>query len=364
MSLSELAIVPVKREQEAEFLELMRRHHYLGMPHKIGESGYYAGVLDGRWVVLSSFNASALKSRARDRWIGWQPEDRDVRRHLILNQSRFLVLESIPNLASRALSLLARQVARDWPERYGHPLLLLETFVDPACFKGTCYRAAGWTEIGRSAGYRRVAGGYRSGSTAKMMWVRPLRNDARQLLARAHLPAVFFPNQEVVKMYPETIYLSILDHFSQIPDPRGRNGKRYRLETLLALSAAAVFGGARGYLEIGEWIQRQSDTVLRRFRTGLRKGKVQRPSVYCIRNALIHTDPEKFDRALHDWKCSIGAPDSAIAIDGKTLCGAIDDQGRQVHLLSAVGHQTRTTLAKKTSASPGGVPRSRSTPTK
>jgi len=304
-------------------------------------------------VVPGSFNASALKSRARDRWIGWQAEDRDVRRHPIVNQSRFLVLERIPNLASRALSLLARRVARDWPVRHGHPLLLPETFVDPARFEGTCHRAAGWIEIGRSAGYRRVRGGYQTGSTPKTMWVRPLRGDARQRLAQARLPACFLHRQEVAEVYPNEIYLSILDHFPHITDPRRRQGKRYRLETLLALSAAAVFAGARGCPEIGEWIREQSDAVLRHFRPGLRRGRVQRPSVYCIRNALIHTDPGEFDRALHAWKSSIGAPDTAIAIDGKTLRGAIDGEGRPVHLLSAVGHRSRTTLAKKHPARPG-----------
>ncbi len=121
MSWSELTIAPVEREREAEFRERMRRHHDLGAPCKIGESAYYAAVLEGRWVALSSFNAPVRKSRARDGWIGWCPEGRDVRRHLLLNQSRFLVLERIPNLASRALSLRARRVAEDRPGRYGHP---------------------------------------------------------------------------------------------------------------------------------------------------------------------------------------------------------------------------------------------------
>ena len=132
MNLSELEIEPVAREREGEFLELMDRHHYLGAPYKIGRSAFYAAVLQGRWVALSSFNASAFKSRLRDEWLGWHPRDRDARRHLILNQSRFPVLESIPNLASRVLSLLARRLVRDWPVRTGQSLLLLETFSTPS----------------------------------------------------------------------------------------------------------------------------------------------------------------------------------------------------------------------------------------
>ncbi len=111
MNLSELIIEPVKREDEAEFLALMHKHHYLGAPHKIGESAYYAAVLQGEWVALSSFYAAALKSAARDRWLGWHPRDRIPRLHLITSQSRFLILKPQPNLASRTLSLLRRQVA-------------------------------------------------------------------------------------------------------------------------------------------------------------------------------------------------------------------------------------------------------------
>ena len=99
MNLSELVIVPVRRDEEEKFLALMRQHHYLGAPHKIGESAFYAAVLQGRWVALSSFYAAALKSRARDEWLGWHPRDRGARLHLITNQSRFLILE--PDCESR-----------------------------------------------------------------------------------------------------------------------------------------------------------------------------------------------------------------------------------------------------------------------
>ena len=139
MNLSELVIETVRRADEARFLALMREHHYLGAPHKIGESAFYAAVYQGEWVALSSFYATALKSTARDRWLGWHQRDRIPRLHLITNQSRFVILKRHPNLASRTLSLLRRQVAQDWPLRFGHPVLLMETFVDLQRFKGSCY---------------------------------------------------------------------------------------------------------------------------------------------------------------------------------------------------------------------------------
>ena len=295
MDLSELVIVPVTRDQEAHFNALMNTHHYLGAPPKIGESAFYAAVLDGRWVALSSFYASALKSRARDQWLGWHQRDRIPRLHLITNQSRFLTLESIPNLASRTLSLLERRIASDWPVRF----------------------------------------------------VRPVQKNARQLLAGAHLDTHFFPNGVSRKMYVTDDFKTILDYFSHIKDPRKARGQRYRIETLLALSAAAVLSGARGYLEIGEWVQAQSDAVLRHFKVGKRRGKLQRPSVYCLRNALLITDPEQLDAAMQAWCASIDGDDRAIAIDGKTLRSAIDENDRQLHVLGACGHQTRMPLGKK-----------------
>ena len=345
--MSELVIEAVKRDEEAEFLARMREHHYLGAPYKIGESAFYAAVLQGRWVALSSFYAAALKSRVRDEWLGWHRRDRIARLHLITNQSRFVVLESIPNLASRTLSLLARQVVRDWPLRFGHPLLLMETFVDPVRFKGTCYRAANWTPIGETAGFRRKCGGYRGGSSPKVMFVRPLQKNARQLLAGAHLDSHYYRNGVCHKMYGGEDYRTLLDYFSAIEDPRKARGQRYRLETLLAIAAAATLSGARGYQEIGEWVQKQSDAVLKYFKVGKRRGKLQRPSVYCIRNVLVQIDPEQFDAALRNWCISIDGTDTAIAIDGKTLRSAIDENGRQLHVLGASGHRTRMPLGKK-----------------
>ncbi len=236
--------------------------------------------------------SAVLKSRARDEWLGWQRRDRIGRLHLITNQSRFLVLEPIPNLVSRTRSLLARQVVRDWPLRFGHPLLLMETFVDPVRFKGTCYRAANWMPIGETAGFRRIRGGYQRGFSPKVMFVRPLHKNARQLLAGAHLDSHYYRNGVCHKLYSGEYFKILLDYFSSIEDPRRARGQRYRFETLLAIAAAATLRGARDYQEIGEWVQAQSDTVLKYFKVVKLRGKVQCPSVYCIRNVLAQIDPE------------------------------------------------------------------------
>ena len=128
----------------------------------------------GEWVALASFSAAALKCQARDAWIGWTLRHKYDRLHLVANNTRFLLLRPVPNLGSRVLGLCARHLVRDWPARFHHPLVLLETFVDPSRFVGTVYRAAGWTELGMTRGFRRVRGGYRAGSTPKKVFVRAL----------------------------------------------------------------------------------------------------------------------------------------------------------------------------------------------
>ena len=133
----------------------------------------------GEWVALASFSAAALKCQARDAWIGWTLRHKYDRLHLVANNTRFLLLRPVPNLGSRVLGLCARHLVRDWPARFHHPLVLLETFVDPSRFVGTVYRAAGWTELGMTRGFRRVRGGYRAGSTPKKVFVRALRVNTR-----------------------------------------------------------------------------------------------------------------------------------------------------------------------------------------
>ena len=149
-----MAVEPVAAEEEGRYQELMRAHHYLGALPKIGETLWYAARWRGAWVALIGFSAPALKCGARDRWIGWDFRTQYDRQHLIANNSRFLILPDrrAPNLGSRVLALCERRLAADWPARFGHPLVLLETFVDPARFRGAVCRAANWTRVGRTRG--------------------------------------------------------------------------------------------------------------------------------------------------------------------------------------------------------------------
>ncbi len=144
MNLMEIDVRLVLSSEERRFKRLMQEHHYLGALPKISETLWYIVTWRNQWVSLLSFSASALKCSARDRWIGWDIRHQYDRLKLVTNNSRFLILPGwhFPNLASRILSLCQKRLSSDWLATFRHPILLLETFVDPKSFNGTIYKAA------------------------------------------------------------------------------------------------------------------------------------------------------------------------------------------------------------------------------
>ena len=118
---------------------------------------------------------------------------------------------------------------------------------------------------------------------------------------------------------------------------------------MLALATAATLCGMRGYQAIGEWVSDLSPRVLERFGVRRRNGRRHPPSLSAIRRVLMCVDPEQFDAALRAWREVRGA-DRALAIDGKTIRGAFDDDGKQAHVLGIIGHDTRAPWGQKKSA--------------
>ena len=221
MELSQVTLGAVLPEEEARFRAVMGTHHYLGAAPKVGETLWYGALWRGEWVALASFSAAALKCQARDAWIGWTLRHKYDRLHLVANNTRFLLLRPVPNLGSRVLGLCARHLVRDWPARFHHPLVLVETFVDPSRFVGTVYRAAGWTEVGMTRGFRRVRGGYRAGSTPKKVFVRALTRHARRVLCTPTLEPRYRHGRPRTMLSAEQMR-SLPDVFRTITDPRSR----------------------------------------------------------------------------------------------------------------------------------------------
>jgi hypothetical protein len=119
---------------------------------------------------------------------------------------------------------------------------------------------------------------------------------------------------------------------------------------VLAIVAAAVLCGMRGYKAISQWADDLSQTARARFRCRYRKRRYDVPSRTVIREVLMRVDPAHLDRALRAWNVQFAATDEGLAIDGKTMCNAIDDEGRQTHILGVVGHQSLTCHTQKKSA--------------
>ena len=348
--LSEVAVDIVAAHDEARFRDVMQAHHYLGAVPGMGETVRYVAHHRGQWLALAVFSAPALKCAARDRWIGWGYGVQFARLHLVTNNSRFLLLPGGPrNLGSRVLSLCARRVVSDWPARFGHEVLLAETFVDPARFRGTVYRAANWVEVGRTRGFARDGHGYRVHARPKLVFLRPLQRTARARLRATRLDPRL--RQGVPKMTLSAAQMrSLPECFHGIDDPRRRQGRRHALPTVLALATAATLCGMRGYKAISEWVDDLSPKVLQRFRVRRRNGQYRPPSLSAMRSLLIRVDPAQLDAALRAWHETHGSGDSALAIDGKTLRGAIDDEGKQAHVLGIVGHDSKAPWGQKKSA--------------
>ena len=125
-------------EDEARWNKLIRKHHYLKEHRLVGESLRYAIKQNGEWIGLLGWSSAAFHLRPRDAWIGWTDAQRQAGRHLVACNARFALLKpkgQSPNLASQSLSLNLQRLSADWLERYGHPIALVETYVDPHASK-------------------------------------------------------------------------------------------------------------------------------------------------------------------------------------------------------------------------------------
>ena len=344
MNLREVLVRPVVRREEQCYQELMHAYHYLGASAKISETLWYIALWRDQWVALLSFSAAAWKCAARDRWIGWSWRHQYDRLKLVVNNSRFLILPEwhVPNLGSRILSLCQKRLPDDWQDTFGHPLVLLETFVDPRHFRGTVYKAANWLYVGDTKGFRRTRKGYGDQTQSpKMVFVKPLRSDAQGLLAQPILESPYRTGGTKIMLQAE--HMQSLPHFfADIPDPRRAQGRRHRLSTVLAIAAGAILCGMRGYRAMSDWANSLGSKARERFRCRRENGRYVVPSQYVIRNVLIRIDPSDLDRSLQRWNETYGKQDESLAIDGKVMCNAIDEQGHQTHIMSAIGHQTKS----------------------
>ena len=183
----ELTEVSSRSSGRAEVRAALAQFHYLGWRAPVGENlQYVVRSRRGRLLAALVFGAAAWKCAARDQWIGWTVGQREARLGGIANNHRFLILPFIQvrYLASHLLGQVARRIAEDWQRKYGHRVVLLETFVERDRFGGTCYRAANWQGLGSTRGRSRQDRTHTLQVPVKEIYACPLRPDWREDLTQ------------------------------------------------------------------------------------------------------------------------------------------------------------------------------------
>ncbi len=344
-----LVVRLVRREERSHWRTLMRQHHYLGFEHIVGESLWYIASVEEEWAALLGWGSAALKCGVRDRWIGWDQALQFRRLHLVANNVRFLILPgwNRPNVASRVLALNLRRLSQDWEICHGHPVLLAETFVDSARFRGTCYRAAGWQILGETLGFGKRNQRYWYHGQKKTVLVRSLSQDAVSRLVAPFLPALKSSGKEMamidVNALPVEGEGGLIDLLKTIVDPRKPRGVRHPVVTVVAIAVCAALSGARSFEAIAQWSQGLS-------REGLRKLGSKRwhaPSEPTIRRVLQGLDANTVDARIGQWILGQhSAAGQGVAVDGKTVRGAHDAGQRAPHLLSAILHDEAVVIGQ------------------
>lgn len=162
--------------------ELMERYHYLGYVPLPGAQIRYLIRSSAGLLGAIGFSAAAWKVQPRDTWIGWSATVRKENLHLIVNNSRFLILPWVnsKNLASHILSLCAKRLPHDWLKSYGYTPVLMETFVEKDRFAGTCYKAANWNYVGITKGRGKLDRTHQSALPIKDIYLYPLTKQFRK----------------------------------------------------------------------------------------------------------------------------------------------------------------------------------------
>lgn len=331
----------IRPEEREKFDALIVKDHYLHNADFVGEQLRYVAEHQGQWVALLVWNAGAFKLKLREQWIGWSDRQKQRRLSLVVNNSRLLILEPfhIPNLASRVMKLNLERLSSDWEKVYHHAVLIAETFVDPERFRGTTYKASGWTLLGQTQGFQRSRQDfYEPHHKPKQLWVRELKPGARTILRGRNLPDACKACEEnrppdCAQSPEELKQMNRL--FADLPDWRNRKCG-HSLRSLVAVTVCAMLCkvclGQRDLAAFARNLTRDQMKAL-----GFPRDWTKRihtyipPSESTFARMLRHLDNEALQRALLRWLDQVlGKRESVgdqVAVDGKEL---LSSQGLEV----------------------------------
>ncbi len=343
----------IRKDEQERYEQLIDTHHYLKSVQLVGEQLRYVVEYAEEWLSLLSWNAGSYHLADRDDWIGWSDAQRRARLPFVANNSRFLILaeKGFPNLASRAMKLCLQRLSADWIEAYGHGLLVAESFVDPQLFRGTAYKASGWTLLGVTKGFARARREYYTEHNCpKQLYVRALRPDALRLLCAEEMPESWVAGEleEKLRCRAKAAELrTIRDHFADMEDYRKGHNWQYTLSGLYTLVfCASLAGVSSGQRDLAEYARDLSQGQLRAlgFRRNRKTGAIPVPSETSFFRLLSNTDPEKLQKVLLDGLNDLLGPakGNLVIIDGKALRSS---QGLQI--VSAFCGETGRWLGSK-----------------
>ena len=327
-SLDELQVVLAQPTHLPRIGELLQTHHYLGDLTPVGERLYYLATdAQGNWLAILVFSAAAKHIRYRDQWIGWNNEQRRRRLSLITNNSRFLILPAgrILNLGSRALKLACQRLGQDWEDRYGHPVVAVETFVDPETFSGAVYRASGWKELGLTDGWGRCGRDYYvRHDRPKRLFVKELIPQATRALQAEQLKGSLA--QVEAEVPPRcTVRAKIIgpltEHFKSLPEYRDRveSYPRWTLATIILL--AMLCEAPRGQTDLEKFARGFNQGQRRKL--GIRRnrqGHYPAPSQSTFSRFLAGIDAAALEASLREVQTRVRGPapeKEIVVLDGK-----------------------------------------------
>jgi hypothetical protein len=344
-------------EERERFDALLESEHYLHSARVGGPSLRYVAEVQGQWVALLVFSGAAPHTKAREQKIGWTPRQRARRLCWVVNNSRFLVLpdrQRYPNLASRVLALALKRLSADWQQQWGHPVVLVESYVDESQYRGTCYRACGFEAVGLTAGYGRSSRDYyEEHGQPKQLYLRELRRRALRILRQGRLPTDLAEHEDKVSgpcPLRATHLDSLLEVFEEFRDQRRGHGLRHRQPFVLACAAVAMLMGAGGYEAFEDECRKLNQRQLRALgcRRDPKTGGYRAPSDTTFFRVLNRLDVAEFDLRMGQWMMAQEISIlQGLAIDGKCLRGSARTDGKPLQLLSAVSHRLRLTVAQQ-----------------
>ena len=311
--------------------ELIFEHHYLHGVTLVGEHLRYAVTYKGHWLAVATWSGAAFHLKDRDEFIGWDAEQCRRRRALLANNSRLLVLPEChsPNLISRFMKLILGRLSQDWLEHWGHPIALVETFVDPQLYQGTAYKVSGWSHLGKTAGWKRDAADfYVKHDAPKQIWVKELEKKACVKLRAAQLPPAWAVVEASAQPRCTTTVKEIGSLMAtlrrDLPEFRRAQALGYPVAGMVCLIVMAMATGVRlGPDDLAKFADTLSQGQLRvlGFRRDERTRWYRCPKKTTFTRVLAAVDGTVLQGVLLAWQQRLSGPiqDRLVIVDGKKL---------------------------------------------